>query len=427
MCKPMITRQITSSSATSWRSTRRQFLVDSTALSLGAAVPAVWKQVAASEPSESKETVLVIVQLSGGNDGLNTVIPARDERYRGNRPELAISPDEVLTIDSQLGFHPAMRGLADLLEDDQLAIVQGVGYDNPNRSHFESMDIWHTCFRKGAARNTGWLGRYLDGSVQADTEDNAANGQDVAAIHLGAEKQPLALAAERVRTPSIASLDRFRLNTGGRQELLQAIEGLAVAQRGASNPLLEFVQSNTTAALSASQRVEQAAQQYQPAVDYPDSQLATKLKVVAQLIDAGLRTRIYYLTLDGFDTHSQQPAAHAALLDQWSGAVAAFVRDVTEHGHGQRVLCLSFSEFGRRVKENASQGTDHGAAAPLLLAGDAVKAGLIGDHPSLDDLQDGDLKHHTDFRQVYATLLEDWLGYPSSALLGGAYEKLPLL
>jgi uncharacterized protein (DUF1501 family) len=176
--------------------------------------------------------------------------------------------------------------------------------------------------------------------------------------------------------------------------------------------------------LETSQRVEQAARDYKTPVVYPESGLATKLKTVAQLIDSGLGTRVYYVTLDGFDTHAQQPAAHAALLSELGDAVSSFIKDTKHHGHGERVAVLAFSEFGRRVQENASDGTDHGAAAPMFLAGSNVRAGLIGDHPSLTDLEDGDLKFHTDFRQVYATVLESWLSWPSESVLGGRFKPV---
>ena len=284
--------------------------------------------------------------------------------------------------------------------------MQGVGYPNPNRSHFESMDVWHTCQRKGSPRSTGWLGRFLDASQKsADV--------DAPAIHVGSEKQPLALAADHVRVPSFGSPESFRLQDGGNRQLGDAIRALANGGKEPSDPLLGFLQSSTTSALAASERIAEALRDYKTPVTYPESALATRLKTIAQLIDAGLKTRVYYVELDGFDTHSQQAAAHAALLQQLGGAVRAFVEDVAHHGHGDRTLVMSFSEFGRRVAENASEGTDHGAAAPMFLAGSRVRGGLVGEHPSLNDLDDGDLKFHTDFRQVYATLLERWLGWSS--------------
>ncbi len=404
--------------------TRRDFLktaLGSTAvLSVGASAPRFLLDAAAAEADTKKETVLVVVQLSGGNDGLNTVVPFKDEDYRKHRPTLAIPADEVLKINDSFGFHPSARGLADLLEENKLAIAQGVGYANPNRSHFESMDIWHTCQRKGKPRPDGWIGRYLDAA-------HKRAGGDAPALHLGRGKQPLALAAQDVRTPSISSLDRFRLDDGGNEKLRATISELTSSKRTKGGGLLDFIQTSTSSALAASRRVEEALKGYDTPVEYPDTQLAKEMKTVAQLIDAGLSTRVYYLAIDGFDTHSPQAAAHAGLLNQFSGAVSAFIKDVAHHGHGDRVLVMSFSEFGRRVKENASEGTDHGAAAPMFLAGGKVKPGLIGKHPSMTDLVDGDVKHHTDFRQVYAAVLEQWLGWSSGKVLAGEYQPIEIV
>lgn len=403
---------------------RRKFLArlagGSTVLSLGGLVPEFLAQAALAEPAGDGDTILVVVQLTGGNDGLNTVVPYNHDEYRKARPKLAIPPAEVLKIDDALGFHPSARGFADLLEGGKLAVVQGVGYPNPNRSHFESMDVWHTCQRKGTPRSTGWLGRFLDATRQAADVDAAA-------IHVGFEKQPLALAAEFVRVPSFGSPETFRLQDGDSEHLGDAIRHLANSRPGPSDPLLGYLQSSTTSALAASEQIAAALRDYDTPSPYPESELAVRLKTVAQLIDAGLKTRVYYVELDGFDTHSQQAAAHAALLRQLGDAVHAFVDDVDHHGHGDRTLVMSFSEFGRRVAENASAGTDHGAAAPMFLAGSPVRAGLAGEHPSLDDLDDGDLKFHTDFRQVYATLLDRWLGWSSGSVLGGEFKNLDLL
>lgn len=409
---------------------RRQFLKGvggtSAVVSLSGGVPLFLADVCADSTRVGDESVLVVIQLSGGNDGLNTVVPFRDERYRAARPTLAVAAADVLMIDRDLGFHPAARGLADLLEGGRLAVVQAVGYPEPNRSHFESMDIWHTCRRKGEARSDGWLGRFLSATRVAASK--RASAGDVAALHLGAEKQPLALASADVAVPSVRSLDRFRLNSDA--ALLRRAAGelaeTSAAGGESQNGLLDFVQASTQSALAASQRVEAAGALYRPAVSYPDSDLAQKLRTIAQLIDAGLQTRAYYVTLDGFDTHSQQAAAHSGLLRQFSEALAAFVGDLDAHGHGDRVATLAFSEFGRRLAENASEGTDHGAAAPLFVAGNRVRSGLIGEHPGLDDLLDGDVKFHTDFRQVYAGVLTDWLQVDSAAIVGAEYKPVAL-
>jgi uncharacterized protein (DUF1501 family) len=245
-------------------------------------------------------------------------------------------------------------------------------------------------------------------------------------VHLGQEKQPLALTAEKVRVPSIQSLERFRLEDNGDQRIAEVVSQLSVAQRSQPDALLSFVQSSTSSAITTSQRVEEANAGYQPGVTYPDNRLAEKLRTVAQLIDAELETRIYYVELDGFDTHSQQAAAHASLLTEFSSAVSAFLGDVNHHGHGDRIVVLAFSEFGRRVEENASEGTDHGAAAPMFVAGNRVRSGVIGPHPSLEDLFQDDLKFHTDFRQVYAAVLEHWLGWPSQPVLDAEFQPLEL-
>ncbi len=405
------------------KTSRREFLTTAAAtsavLAVGARPPRFLLDAAAAEPDAGSENVLVVIQLTGGNDGLNTVVPYADDQYHKNRPTLAISESNVLQIDDHCGFHPSLRGFADLLEAGRLAVVQGVGYPDPNRSHFESMDIWHSCHRNKRRREYGWLGRFLD-------ETDRPDGQDVPALHFGGEKQPLALASQDVRVPSVRSLEQFRLQLED-DKLKTVVDHLVSARREQSDSLLGFVQTSAESALAASRRVGTNLQDYEAKEAYPESELAQKLRIVAQLIDSGLGTRIYYTELDGFDTHSQQADAHAGLLRQLGDAVAAFINDVAAHGHANRILLMTFSEFGRRVQENASAGTDHGAAAPMFLAGGSVQSGLVGAHPRLDDLQDGDLKHHTDFRQVYATVLEQWLQCRSEPVLGNRYETLPVL
>lgn len=377
-----------------------------------------------SGAGQSGEKILVVVQLSGGNDGLNTVIPFRDDRYRANRPSLAQNAATLVKVNADLGLHTSLKGFGKLLDAKQLAIVQGVGYPNPNRSHFESMDIWHSCFtdKPGTKvdRSTGWLGRSLDQRKAAGQHDSAL------ALHLGQEVQPLALAGHTVQCPSIRSFDQFRLDTAGNESRRQLIESSLRPARTVDNDLLKFISATSTSALEVSRRIESAAEKYQTTVKYPQSGLAEKMKQIAQLIDAGLTTRIYYVALDGFDTHSDQAGAHAALLEQLGGALAAFVDDLSAHGHADRVATLVFSEFGRRVKENASRGTDHGAAAPAFVVGTQVQAGILGMQPDLSDLDDGDLKFHTDFRCLYAALLQSWLGWPAETSLGETFKPYDL-
>jgi uncharacterized protein (DUF1501 family) len=403
---------------------RRDFLVQGLAttslVSFGAAAPNFLQQAALAAEDGKTQRVLLVVQLSGGNDGLNTVVPYKQPIYRQARPTLAVPAADVLSISDELGLHPALGGLNDLLDDNQLAIIQGVGYPNPNRSHFESMDIWHSCQRKTEVREQGWLGRYLEASLPA--AEGAMPG-----LHLGREKQPLALRSRRVQVPSVQSLDQFRLLTGGQDSSGKSLESLASRKPESRDDLLDFVADSTRSAVAASRQLAEAARGKASGVTYPETALASKLQVVASLIDSPLMTRIFYVTLDGFDTHARQQGAHASLLGQLNGAMAAFASDLRARDQADRVLTLCFSEFGRRLKENASEGTDHGAAAPLLLIGPAVRAGLHGELPSLEDLDQGDLKYHTDFRSVYSTVLENWLQSKSRPVLGADFQPLPLL
>ena len=401
---------------------RRKFLAGSLAttglMTFGRPAPAVLRAAAAERSDQ--ERILVVVELAGGNDGLNTVIPVKDDRYKAARPTLAIPSAEAISIGQDTALHPAMTGFADLLQQDRLAVVQGVGYPNPNRSHFESMDIWHTCQRKDAVRVDGWLGRYLESAAAQ------FGSTDPQALHFGEDKQPFALMSRQVRVPSVGSLDEFRLLGREKGQFATAVKQLADARRAPTNDLLGFVQSSTSSAIEASERIEQAAMSDGPSSAYPGNRLSRKLQTVARMINSGLKTRVYYVQLNGFDTHARQAGAHTSLLRQVSGAVSAFVNDMVAHGHGDRVVCLCFSEFGRRVQENASEGTDHGTAGPVFLAGSPVKAGLHGDSPDLSDLIDGDLKHSIDFRRVYASVLSGWLNSRAESSLRGQYEPLDL-
>ncbi|MBL8810920.1 MAG: DUF1501 domain-containing protein [Planctomycetaceae bacterium] len=403
-------------------SSRRSFLRHASAgtavLTFGGIAP---KALQAAAMAQKSERILVVIELQGGNDGLNTVVPFADSAYQKLRPKLALKKDDLLTISDGLAFHGSLKGFADLLEAGQLAVIQGVGYENPNRSHFESMDIWHTCQRKEETRTDGWLGRFFE-------KEAAVAGTDPAALHLGADKQPFALMSRTVRTPSIRSLEQFRLQGADDADFRKAVQELADAKRGGGNDLLDFVQTSTSSAIAASERLSGAASKATTSVVWPTSPLADQLQTVARLIRSGLTTSVYYVTLNGFDTHSQQPDVHAALLRQLSDSVKALLDDVKEQGQSERVAVMCFSEFGRRVEENASDGTDHGTAGPMFIAGAAsqIHSGLIGDHPKLNDLKDGDLKHHTDFRQVYAAVIEKWFQTPSSEILKGTWTPTPV-
>lgn len=384
-------------------------------LALDVGIPGSWMRALATEiqnrPSGDGR-ILVVVQLSGGNDGLNTLVPYRNELYQKARPKLKISGDDVVRINDEFGLHPSLTSIESLLEGNRLAIVQGVGYPSPNRSHFESMDIWHTCATKEARKGSGWLGRYL-GSHQE------AKGSDASALHIGHEVLPLALVEKGVQVPSIASVEQMRLKGGDPS----SSEMRRSEDEQDSNELLNFVAASTDAALAASKRLETALATPDQSGDFPATGLGERLKTISRLILAGLSTRIYYVTLDGFDTHANQPDAHAGLLRQWSEAISAFCQSMQRAGQQDRVLVMTFSEFGRRVAENASLGTDHGAAAPMIFAGPSFAKPIVGELPSLDDLDDGDLKFHTDFRDVYATIVAEWMSGNPEKVLGESFTR----
>jgi uncharacterized protein (DUF1501 family) len=412
----------------------------SSLLACGAGVPLFLARTAraiAAEPgSKAKGRVLVVVQLGGGNDGLNTVVPFKDDDYRKARPKLQIGEKAVLKIDDRVGFHPALTGFAKLLESQQVAVVQSVGYPNPNRSHFESMAIWHTARlgtkvdagheRRARLPDTpGWLARALDATP-------AAPGGDVPALHLSDQLLPQALAGGQRYVPSLVSLEQFRRRLGlreaaGAAEQRAALDQIAGREHGRPGSLLNFVERSASLTYASSAQLEAVAAAGAGA-DYPQSGLGRRLGVIAQLIKAGLTTSIYYTELDGFDTHAGQLPRHDGLLRELGSSVQAFLADLVQSGDGARVVVLVFSEFGRRLAENASAGTDHGTAAPLFLAGRAVKVGLHGSYPDLHDIDEGgDPKFAIDFRCVYATLLDGWLGCPAEKVIGGKFENLPLL
>jgi len=413
--------------STNRRDFLRSSLAASTLVSMGAAtVPTFVSRSAAGAGSgagANHDRVLVVVQLLGGNDGLNTVVPFAHDGYSRGRRALRINAAQVLKLDKEVGLHPAMEGLAKLVEGGHAAVVQGVGYPNPDRSHFRSMEIWESARLDTKSLETGWIGRALDLTPSRP-------GGDVQALHLGTRALPVALRSRRTEIPSLDSLEQYRLrlagSAGDRRAGRESLDTMARLDRLGDDPLLGFLRRTTLTAYESSRRLEQIAGPATGASKYPNYGLARRLELVAQILKAGFGTRIFYTTLDGFDTHANQLGTHAALLTELSDSLAAFHKDLAGSGQADRVAVLAFSEFGRRVSENASAGTDHGAAAPVFVVGPVARAGLVGAHPSLDALVDGDLKHHTDFRRVYASLLETWLGCPSVPIVGEGFPPLDL-
>jgi uncharacterized protein (DUF1501 family) len=409
---------------------RRDFLkstlASSTLVSLGAAtVPGFLARSARAALGEpSGDRALVVIQLLGGNDGLNTVIPHGMDGYLRGRRALRLPNGQLHKLTDEIGLHPGMGQMAKLVEDGKLSIVQGVGYPNPDRSHFRSMEIWETARVDNApdALDSGWLGRALDANP-------AAPGADLPALHVGGGRLPLAYRAKKAAVPSLETLEQYRLQLTGddasKRAERDALADVARIDRS-DDPLLGFIRRSTLAAYDSSKRLESVADAKKGKVTYPEFALARRLELIAKILKAGFGTRIFYTSLDGFDTHANQLAVHAGLLTQLSDSLSAFHNDLADAGQADRVAVLCFSEFGRRVAENASAGTDHGAAAPVFVSGPVKTPGLVGDHPSFDDLDDGDLKHHTDFRRIYATLLDRWLGLPAAPVVGEGFEPLPL-
>lgn len=373
---------------------------------------------AATPAPEKDRTVLVLVQLAGGNDGLNTLIPYEDARYYRLRPSLAIPRPEVLPLAGGLGLHPSCADLKALVEDGKLAIVQNVGYPNPNRSHFRSTEIWETGSASDEFLTTGWVGRYLDNACAGCP----AGDHDPVAVDLNTlNGTPETFLGQREH-PTFGMRGRGIGRRDGEDtlRLLESAGGGGAGERG-------FLEQTLMDSLVTETKIVRLLRGYRPMAEYPGHPFGESLRNVSALIASGLPTRVYFVTLTGFDTHFSQAETHARLLRLLSAGLSAFQKDLEAHRLDGQVTTMTFSEFGRRPFENESKGTDHGTAAPLFVMGSRVKAGLLGTPPSLDIPRNQDVAFSTDFRSLYATMLEDWLGSPSAPVLGGAFPKLPLV
>jgi uncharacterized protein (DUF1501 family) len=406
---------------------RRAFLRTSlqtaSLVALAPTVPGFLARTARAAPPERDGRVLVVIQLDGGNDGINTVVPFKDEGYAKHRKVLRLPADRLHKVTKEVGLHPAMGDAASLLEGGRLAIVQGVSYPNPSRSHFKSMAIWQsanvnlprTAIDVVTAEDQaalGWIGQALDEGRRP--EDGAP-----AAVFVGEGTPPVALRSRRSTASTIARPEDSVLTLPGQARL-----DPSGAEGGPD--LAAFVRRSTLDAYATSERMAQVLRAKNAGAGYPATGLAERLRVIARLIKGGVGTRVFYTAQGSYDTHYVQRDIHADLLAELSGALRAFLDDLAAAKLADLVAVLSFSEFGRRVRENGSQGTDHGTAGPVFLAGPRVKAGLVGEAPKLLDLQDGDLKMTVDFRRIYAAVLEDWLQLPSQPAVGGRFDPLAL-
>jgi uncharacterized protein (DUF1501 family) len=392
--------------------------------------------------ADNARPILVVLQMAGGNDGLNTVVPIANDNYYRARPNLALKPESTLKLNGDYALHPAMVGFKEMFDAGMLEVVHGVGYPNPNRSHFHSTDIWQTASPE-AARTQGWIGRYFD---------NACPGADpTVGINVG-RQMPLAFQSGRPLGISLENPESYRFASGddpaegemsseafyrklNGPDMLDGSDlnsGASVASAPGSGPTvhrgssLDFLERVALDAQVSSDKILAVTKRVRNEVSYPASQIANSLKLVARLIAGGLPTRVFYVSQGGYDTHTNQAPTQQRLLGEMADAVKTFFDDLKAMRLDQRVLLMTFSEFGRRVAQNANNGTDHGAAAPMFLAGPKVKAGVLGYFPSLapKDLLNGDIKFTTDFRSVYAGVLEQWLAANSAAILGRKFPAV---
>jgi len=391
---------------------RRNFLQKSALASSAVFVPQFLKGFSNRQLSKNTGKSLVIIQWSGGNDGLNTVVPFRNDLYYANRPSLAIAKKEVLKLNDELGFNPAMPELRALYDDGLMSIVNNVGYPNPDRSHFRSMDIWQTASNSNEYLTTGWLGRYMDKYAKNGAPYHALEVDDTLSLALKGELKTGFATSNPAKLKKETS-SKFHKNLVQHHHEHDHDENVA------------YLYKTLIDTQNSANYLHQQSKIYKSKVKYPASGIGRELKTIAELIVAGTDTKIYYANMGGFDTHVNQKNQQERLLKQYSQAVAAFVKDLKQNSRLDDTLIMTFSEFGRRVKQNASRGTDHGTANNLYLMGGKLnKAGIFNEAPNLGSLDNGDLIYSIDFRQVYATVLEKWLGVDPQPILGQSFKTL---
>ncbi|MBI2761715.1 MAG: DUF1501 domain-containing protein [Chloroflexi bacterium] len=408
--------------------TRRDFVKHGTAMvALGAAVPGVFSRAALAERLDRPSGMaagktLVIVQLAGGNDGLNTVVPYADGAYRDVRRTLGVPEDQVIRLDERVGLHPKLAPLKSLWDSQRMAIVEGVGYPNPNLSHFSSMHIWQTASPDGS-QSGGWAGKYLDELERA--EHDPFHG-----FNAGTSLAP-EMTSGGTSVPAVGDVADYQLLTEGadpgggpvrKTALLKLYEAYPKAA-----PYAALLETTVNDAVTSAAALQQAVAAYKPAVEYPRTPFGSGLQLLAEVIASQNGLRVGHVTLGGFDTHSRQLQSHERLMETLAGGLSVFMQDLEAHGKADDVLVMTWSEFGRRVPENGSQGTDHGTAAPLFVFGKGVRGGLYGAPPSLTNLDNGNPRYTTDFRAVYATVIEKWLATSAAPLLGTSFPLLGFL
>ncbi|MCH8062400.1 MAG: DUF1501 domain-containing protein [Chloroflexi bacterium] len=370
--------------------------------------------------TETRDPILVVIQLTGGNDYVNTIVPYANSAYYDNRANLSVPAEQVLPINDEFGFNPALAPLKEMYDQGKVAVINGIGYPNPNRSHFRSMDIWHTC-EPDKIGDQGWLGRVI-----RDIDPNHENV--LTGVNFG-RGLPRAMALTGVPVASVAMLESYGILTGiqgepDRSEALDLFTKMYGPMIG-TGPVMDYIGQTGLDALKGADILKTAPAKYVSDVEYADSSIGRNLQGIAKVLVAGLGTKVFYTMHGGYDTHANQAAFHPHLLNELSQAISDFYDDLREHEVADNVLIFAFTEFGRRVKDNGS-GTDHGAGGVAFAIGDGVKGGTYSEFPSLRaaDLIEGDLQFNIDFRGVYGSIVEHWLGLDPVPVVGGQFEQL---
>lgn len=392
---------------------RRTFLQTGSLATASLLVPKFLKAFEGAPLVPPGNKVVVVLQLSGGNDGLNTVIPTRNDLYYSARPRLGIGRTDALALNDEAGLHPALTAFREAYDEGALAILNSVGYPEPDRSHFRSMDIWQTGSPSSEYWNTGWLGRYLDAQCRDCAQPTQALEVD----------DVLSLALKGDRKKGLAFKDPKRLFSTSNEKFFRDVAARHKADHN-ERPA-EYLYQTMAETLSSADYIYKQSRLRPTTATYPDTELGRGLKTISSLILSDINTKVYYISLGSFDTHVGQAGQQQRLFNELNGAVGAFVKDLKSAGRFNDLLLFTFSEFGRRVAQNASGGTDHGTAGPMfLLSGALRQKGLLNALPDLTDLDEGDLKHQVDFRRVYATILSNWLGADDKAVLGQSFERM---
>lgn len=393
---------------------RRNFLKQSGFAAAGSLLVPRFVSAFNNSPIGLNDKKLVIIQLSGGNDGLNTIIPYRNDHYYELRPKIAIPKSEVLKVSDELGFHPAMEALRPIYDEGNLSIINNVGYPNPSLSHFRAMDIWQTGSGSEEFLSHGWIGRYLDSNCQNGEVYDAIEMDDTLSMALKGEKQTgIAVRDPRMlyRLSNKSKIDETHFKPNARKE-----------------ENLNYLYKTMESTMSSAEYIHAQSKIYKSSLSYPTTGLGHSLQLIAQLLISRIKTKVFYVSLSGFDTHAHQPYRQRDLLKTYAEAVKVFTDDLKKNNVLEDTLIITFSEFGRRVKENASKGTDHGKANNMFVMGGKLKeAGFYNETPNLKELDNGNLQHTIDFRQVYATALDNWLKADSSAILGQQFNTLNLV